>query len=53
MDKENRTLYEYKLKKAIESIELGKDLHYESFIGGFSPDYFRQILEKKLAPSVV
>jgi chemotaxis protein methyltransferase CheR len=51
-DKNNRTLYEYKIKNALESIELGKDLHYESFIGGFSPDYYRQILEKKLAGRV-
>jgi chemotaxis protein methyltransferase CheR len=45
----NRVLYEHKIKKALESIELGKDLRYESFIGGFSPDYYRQILERKLA----
>jgi chemotaxis protein methyltransferase CheR len=45
----NRTLYEYKLKKACESLELGKKLHYECFMGGFSPDYFLRILEKKLA----
>ena len=44
----NRTLYEYKLKKACESLELGKKLHYECFMGGFSPDYFLRILEKKL-----
>jgi chemotaxis protein methyltransferase CheR len=49
----NRILYEHKIKKALESIELGKDLRYESFIGGFSPDYYRQILERKLAPSIV
>jgi chemotaxis protein methyltransferase CheR len=45
----NRTRYEYKLKKARESIELGKDMGYECFIGGFSPDYFRRILDKKLS----
>ena len=44
----NRTRYEYKVKKARESLELGKDLHYECFIGGFSPDYFRRILDRKL-----
>jgi chemotaxis protein methyltransferase CheR len=44
----NRTVYEYKIKKALESIELGKDLSYECFIGGFSPDYYRRILEKRL-----
>jgi chemotaxis protein methyltransferase CheR len=44
----NRTRYEYKIKKALESLTLGKDFHYECFIGGFSPDYFRRILEKKL-----
>jgi chemotaxis protein methyltransferase CheR len=45
----NRTLYEYQLKKACESLELGKKFHYECFMGGFSPDYFLRILEKKLA----
>jgi chemotaxis protein methyltransferase CheR len=45
----NRTIYEYKIKKAIESIDMGKEEKYECFIGGFSPDYFRRILEKKLA----
>ncbi|MDR2499843.1 MAG: chemotaxis protein CheR [Treponema sp.] len=44
----NRTLYEYKVKKALESIDLGKDQGYESFIGGFSPDYYRQILTRRL-----
>jgi chemotaxis protein methyltransferase CheR len=44
----NRTRYEYKIKKARESLELGKALHYECFLGGFSPDYFRGILDKKL-----
>ena len=49
----NLTRYEYKIKKTIESIELsqsldGKELNYECFMGGFSPDYFRRILEKKL-----
>lgn len=44
----NRTRYEYKVKKTLESMEAGKELHYESFIGGFSPDYYRRILERKL-----
>jgi chemotaxis protein methyltransferase CheR len=44
----NRTVYEYKIKKALESIDLGKELSYECFIGGFSPDYYRRILEKRL-----
>ncbi|MDR0586586.1 MAG: chemotaxis protein CheR [Treponema sp.] len=44
----NRTRYEYKVKKTLESMEAGKDLRYESFIGGFSPDYYRRILERKL-----
>ena len=48
----NRTRYEYKIKKAIESIELtGQDhdneRNYECFLGGFSSDYFIRILEKK------
>jgi chemotaxis protein methyltransferase CheR len=51
----NRTRYEYKIKKTIESIGLSKnlkpdeELDYECFMGGFSPDYFLRILEKKLA----
>ncbi|MDR1837104.1 MAG: chemotaxis protein CheR [Treponema sp.] len=49
----NMTRYEYKIKKAVESIEQlqnsGQDrLNYECFLGGFSPDYFLKILEKKL-----
>jgi chemotaxis protein methyltransferase CheR len=44
----NRTRYEYKIKKAIESLEQGKGLRYEFFIGVFSPDFFRRILERKL-----
>ena len=48
----NRTRYEYKIRKAIESIELTKQEHdnernYECFLGGFSSDYFIRILEKK------
>jgi len=51
----NRTRFEYKIKKTIESINLIKNLHqsngnnYECFMGGFSPDYFKRILEKKLS----
>jgi chemotaxis protein methyltransferase CheR len=50
----NRTRYEYKIKKAIESIELARQEHdkernYECFLGGFSSDYFIRILEKKIA----
>ncbi|MDR0502635.1 MAG: chemotaxis protein CheR [Treponema sp.] len=51
---ENRTSYEYKIKKAIDSINLSqkagnsKEFKYECFMGGFSPDYFIRILEKKL-----
>jgi chemotaxis protein methyltransferase CheR len=50
----NPTRYGYKIKKTIESIELLQNLepdnerNYECFMGGFSPDYFRRILEKKL-----
>jgi chemotaxis protein methyltransferase CheR len=50
----NRTRFEYKVKKTIDSIELwhkleqGNRLNYECFLGGFSPDYFRRILENKL-----
>ncbi|MDR1899341.1 MAG: hypothetical protein LBQ55_04975 [Treponema sp.] len=45
----NRTRYEYRLKKALESMEKGAGRGYEIFIGGFSLDYYRRILEKKLA----
>jgi chemotaxis protein methyltransferase CheR len=51
----NKTRYEYKIKKAIESIELSqkyehsKESNYEFFLGGFSVDYFLRILEKKLS----
>ena len=50
----NTTRYEYKIKKTIDSIKLSlksehsKELYYECFLGGFSPDYFLRILEKKL-----
>jgi chemotaxis protein methyltransferase CheR len=44
----NRTRYEYKIKKALESMDAGKDFHYEAYIGGFSPDYYQRILERKL-----
>jgi chemotaxis protein methyltransferase CheR len=44
----NRTRYEYKVKKALESMDAGKEYRYEVFIGGFSPDYYRRILERKL-----
>jgi len=36
-------------RRACESIDRGKGLGYECFLGGFSPDYFRRILERKLA----
>jgi len=51
----NRTSYEYKIKKAIESIDLSQtgkpdsEHNYECFMGGFSADYFLRILRKKLA----
>jgi chemotaxis protein methyltransferase CheR len=48
----NETRYRYRLKKALESMERGAGRGYEVFIGGFSPDYYRRILEKKLAPKV-
>ncbi|MCL2599797.1 MAG: chemotaxis protein CheR [Treponema sp.] len=44
----NRTRYEYKIKKARKSLDIGGELGYECFLGGFSPDYFRRILERKL-----
>jgi chemotaxis protein methyltransferase CheR len=54
----NQTRYEYKIKKAMESIEnfhkngQSKEMNYECFLGGFSSDYFLRILEKKLAIEV-
>jgi chemotaxis protein methyltransferase CheR len=51
----NPTRYEYKIKKTIDSIGLLQNLepdnerNYECFMGGFSPDYFLRILEKKLS----
>jgi chemotaxis protein methyltransferase CheR len=44
----NPVQYEYKTRKALESINQGKDQGYEIFIGGFSPDYYRRALEKRL-----
>jgi len=44
----NPTRYEYRIKKANESIKLGKELHYECFMGGFSPDYFERLLNQRL-----
>ena len=45
---ETQEISEYKIRKARESIELGRNLRYECFLGGFSPDYFQRILERKL-----
>jgi len=51
----NPTRHEYKVKKTLESMNLLQGLEssnapsYECFMGGFSPDYFRRILEKKLS----
>jgi chemotaxis methyl-accepting protein methylase len=44
----NPVQYAYKTRKALESINQGKDKGYEIFIGGFSPDYYRRALEKRL-----
>ncbi|MFP3089979.1 chemotaxis protein CheR [Treponema sp. TIM-1] len=44
----NPVQYEYKIRKALESIKQGKEKHYEIFIGGFSPDYYQRALEKRL-----
>jgi hypothetical protein len=50
----NQTRHEYKIKKAIESINLlknhqcEKEYHIECFTGGVSHDYFLRALEKKL-----
>jgi chemotaxis protein methyltransferase CheR len=34
-------------EKALKSIQKGRDLHYEVFIGGFSPNYYEGVLAKK------
>ncbi|MDR2186154.1 MAG: chemotaxis protein CheR, partial [Treponema sp.] len=44
----NPVQYEYKIHKALESIQRGRELRYEVFIGGFSPDYYQRTLEKRL-----
>ncbi|MDR2402849.1 MAG: chemotaxis protein CheR [Spirochaetaceae bacterium] len=44
----NPVQYAYKTRKALESIDRGRDQRFEVFIGGFSPDYYRQTLEKRL-----
>jgi hypothetical protein len=50
----NSTIFEYKVKKTIESVALAKNSepehknYFECFLGGFSSDYFIRILEKKL-----
>jgi hypothetical protein len=44
----NPVQYEYKTRKALESIKKGKEKRYELFIGGFSPDYYQRALEKRL-----
>jgi chemotaxis protein methyltransferase CheR len=48
---ENGRWQEQKLRTACESLQLGRDLKYECFMGGFSPDYFRRILERRLGKS--
>ena len=45
---DNRVRYEYKIKKACDSLELGREFHYECFMGGFSPDYFKRVLSRRL-----
>jgi len=47
-DGENPIKREHRIRKACESIELGRYLRYECLLGGFSPDYFQRILERKL-----
>jgi chemotaxis protein methyltransferase CheR len=47
----NPASYGYKIKKACESLDLGREFHYECFLGGFSPDYYRQILIRR-APEI-
>ncbi|MDR1986466.1 MAG: hypothetical protein LBP88_05775 [Treponema sp.] len=43
----NPLRYVYKINQALESIAQGKERGYEVFIGGFSPDYYQQALEKQ------
>ena len=44
----NAARYNYRLKKALEGMEKGAGRGYEVFIGGFSPAYYRRVLEKKV-----
>ncbi|MHB9290955.1 hypothetical protein Holit_00025 [Hollandina sp. SP2] len=43
----NPLRYVHKINQALESITQGKERGYEVFIGGFSPDYYHQTLEKQ------
>jgi chemotaxis methyl-accepting protein methylase len=40
-------LRDYRARQAGESLRRGRDLRYEVFIGGFSPDYYLGVLLKK------
>jgi chemotaxis methyl-accepting protein methylase len=40
-------LHRHRVKQALESLDRGRDLRYEVFIGGFSPDYYQGALIKQ------
>ncbi|MCL1927369.1 MAG: hypothetical protein FWG07_01060 [Treponema sp.] len=42
-------LKKYRVEKALEGLHRGRDLQYEVFIGGFSPDYYISVLLKQKA----
>ncbi|MDR2314074.1 MAG: hypothetical protein LBE02_06025 [Spirochaetaceae bacterium] len=42
-------LRKYRAEQALESLNRSRDLHYEVFIGGFSPDYYLGALLKQNA----
>jgi hypothetical protein len=42
-------LRKHRVKEALESLSRGRDLQYEVFIGGFSPEYYRGALVKLCA----
>jgi hypothetical protein len=44
----SQVLYKHRIIHALESINRGRDLHYEAFIGGFSPDYYQGALMKQI-----
>ena len=44
----NPATRERKIRRALDSLETGGGLRHECLMGGFSPDYFKRVLERKL-----